>query len=118
GRDEAERAAAVLERGDRAALMAALEELREALVPVHDAQADWAWGLLSTLRDGLGEGRIDEVFRVTQGQWVSERYAALGEMTPQESLELTMEGMRGHFTGPGRRGRVDVSDEGDRFVLS
>jgi hypothetical protein len=58
------------------------------------------------------------VFRVTQGNWVSERYAALGEMTPQESLELTIEGMRGHFTGPGRRGRIDVADEVDRWVLS
>ena len=116
--DEAQAARAALARGARAELEAALRELREAAMAVHDAQADWAWGLLSSLRDGLGEERMDEVFRVTQGRWVSERYAALGEMTPQESLELTIEGMRGHFTGPGRRGRIDVVDEGDRFVLS
>jgi hypothetical protein len=117
-RDEAERARTALARGARAELEAALHEMWEAAVAVHDAQADWAWGLLSSLRDGLGEERMDEVFRVTQGRWVSERYAALGEMTPQESLELTIEGMRGHFTGPGRRGRIDVADEGDRWVLS
>jgi hypothetical protein len=70
------------------------------------------------LRDGLGEERMDEVFRVTQGRWVSERYAALADMTPQESFELTIEGMRGHFTGPGRRGRIEVTDEDDRWVLS
>src|SRR5207244_10650660 len=110
-------AAASLGRGDRGVLEAALHALREATLRVHDAQADWAWGLLSSLRDGLGEDRMDEVFRVTQGRWVSERYAALGEMTPQESLELAIEGMRGHFTGPGRRGPIDVADEGDRWVL-
>jgi hypothetical protein len=118
GAADAERASAALARGDSAEFEAALDEYREAALTLHDAQADWAWGLLSILRDGLGEERMDDVFRVTQGQWVSERYAALGEMTPQESLELTIEGMRGHFTGPGRAGRIDVADEDDRWVLS
>jgi hypothetical protein len=115
GRADAERA---LEGGDTAAFQSALAARRDAALTVHDAQADWAWGLLSSLSDGLGEERMDEVFRVTQGQWVSERYAALGEMTPQESLELTIEGMRGHFTGPARAGRVDVAEEDDRWILS
>jgi fatty acid amide hydrolase 2 len=44
--DARERAAAALERGDRAGLEAALHELRQATVRVHAAQADWAWGLL------------------------------------------------------------------------
>ena len=118
GHADAERAIAALERGDRTEFEAALEARREAALTVHDAQADWAWGVLSSLRDGLGEERMDEVFRVTQGKWVSERYAALGEMTPQESLELTIEGMRGHFTGPARAGRVDVAEEDDRWILS
>ena len=118
GRAEGERAAAALERGDTAEFEAAIDAQREAAMTIHDAQADWAWGLLSSLRDGLGEEQMDDVFRVTQGKWVSERYAALGEMTPQESLELTIEGMRGHFTGPGRAGRVDVTEEDDRWVLS
>jgi hypothetical protein len=118
GRADVERAVAALERGDRAAFQSGLEAQREAALTVHDAEADWAWGLLSVLRDGLGEERMDDVFRVTQGRWVSERYAALGEMTPQESLELTIEGMRGHFTGPARAGRIDVADEDDRWILS
>jgi hypothetical protein len=118
GHADAERAIAALERGDRTEFEAALEARREAALTVHDAQADWVWGVLSSLRDGLGEERMDEVFRVTQGKWVSERYAALGEMTPQESLELTIEGMRGHFTGPARAGRVDVAEEDDRWILS
>src|SRR5512133_2494734 len=117
GNADAERASAALERGDRAEFEAALRAQREAALSLHDAQADWAWGLLSSLRDALGEGRMDDVFRVTQGEWLAERYAALGEMTAQESLELTIEGMRGHFTGPGRAGRVDVDEEDDRWIL-
>jgi hypothetical protein len=118
GQAEAARASAAIARGDLAGFEAALLSLREPTLAAHDAQADWAWGLLSSLRDGLGEARMDEVFRVTQGNWVSARYAALGTMTPQESLELTIEGMRGHFTGPSRRGQVDVVEEEDRWILS
>ena len=118
GHGDADEAIEALERGDMTGFARALAAQREVALTVHDAQADWAWGLLSSLRDGLGEERMDDVFRVTQGQWVSERYAALGEMTPQESLELTIEGMRGHFTGPARAGRIDVAEEDDRWILS
>ncbi len=118
GHGDADEAIESLERGDMTGFARALAAQREVALTVHDAQADWAWGLLSSLRDGLGEERMDEVFRVTQGQWVSERYAALGEMTPHESLELTIEGMRGHFTGPARAGRIDVAEEDDRWILS
>ena len=55
GHAHTERASAALEHGDRAEFEAALREQREAALTLHDAQADWAWGLLSSLRNGLGE---------------------------------------------------------------
>jgi hypothetical protein len=100
------------------ALEDTLSRLKEAELAVHDVQADWCWGLLTVFRDALGEERMEEVLRVTEEPWLRERYARFAEMTPQESLELTIEGMRGHFTGPGRAGAVDVRDEEDRWVLS
>jgi hypothetical protein len=118
GRAEAERAAAAAHALDRDALEDALARLKEAGLAVHDAQADWCWGLLTVFRDSLGEERMEETLRVTQEPWLRERYARFAEMTPQESLELTIEGMRGHFTGPGRAGTVDVRDEENRWVLS
>jgi hypothetical protein len=117
-RAHAERAAAAVRAGDVPALEEALSQLKEAHIGVHDAQADWCWALLTVFRDALGEDRVEEVLRVTQAPWLAERYARFAEMTPQESLELTVEGMRGHLTGPARSGSVEVEDKGDRWVLS
>src|SRR5206468_1027037 len=108
---ELDRALAAIDAGSTGELEAALDELTEAHVPVHDAQADWCWALLTVLRDALGEDAMDEVFRVTQGTWVTERYASLAEMTPEESFQLTIEGMRGHRCGRGREGSIDVAED-------
>jgi hypothetical protein len=118
GRAEAERAAAAVQAQDVPKLEEALAALKESQMTIHDAQADWCWGLLTVFRDALGEERTEEVLRVTQAPWLAERYARFAEMSPQESLELTIEGMRGHFTGPSRSGSIGVEDKGDRWVLS
>ena len=118
GKAEAERVAATVRAGDVPGVGRALAALKEAQLTVHDAQADWCWGLLTLLRDALGEERTEEVLRVTQAPWLAERYARFADMSAQESLELTVEGMRGHFTGPSRSGSVGVEDKGDRWVLS
>jgi hypothetical protein len=112
---EALRAAA---EGSRDELEAALATLRDAHTDVHDAQADWCWGLLTLFRDALGEERMDEVFRVTQGKWLAERYARYDTMTPEESFQLTIEGMRGHYCGRLRDGRVDVLEDDEKWVMS
>jgi hypothetical protein len=94
-----------------------LDALREARRTVHDNQADWSWGLLTLFRGALGEAPMGEVMRATMEPWLRERYTALGTMTPRELFELTIEGMRGHYVGPGRTGAVDVRDEPDRWVM-
>jgi hypothetical protein len=118
GREHAERAASAARALDDDAVEEAMSLLTEAQLAVHDAQADWCWGLLTVFRDALGEERMEEALRVTQAPWLAKRYARIAEMTPKESLELTIEGMRGHFTGPGRTGTIDVREEDDRWVLS
>jgi hypothetical protein len=118
GRAEVAAAGEAVRLGDAAAVERALAALREAQMGVHDLQADWCWGLLTVFRDALGEERVEEVLRITQAPWLAERYARYADMTPEESLQLTVEGMRGHLTGPGRKGTVDVRDAGDRWVLS
>jgi hypothetical protein len=115
---EHEHAAAALAADDRTDFEAALVSLREAGRVVHDAQADWSWGLLTVFRDVLGEDSMDEVFRETQGRWLAERYEKIAEMSPLESLELTIEGMRGHYSGRGRGGWVEVAEDDEKWVLS
>ena len=47
------------------------------------------------------------------------RYELWAQMSPEERLQLSVEGMRGgHLSGPRHRGDVGVSDEGDRYVMS
>lgn len=101
-----------------AELDAALFEVSEAHLSVHDVQADWCWGLLTILSELLGEDAMDDVFRETQGRWVRERYATLGEMSSAELLQLTVEGMRGHHGGKSRDGSVAIHEDETKWVLS
>jgi hypothetical protein len=118
GEKEAAAGKLAVDRGSDSELAVVVAELRDKCRAVHDAQADWCWGLLTILRDALGEDAMDEVFRVTQGAWVSERYAALAEMTPEESFQLTIEGMRGHHCGRLRDGHIDVVEDDEKWVMS
>jgi len=114
---EKARAAVAVRAGDVPAGRTALDALREVRIAVHDNQADWSWALLTLLQEALGEAAMGDAMRATMEPWLRERYAALGTMTPREIFELTIEGMRGHYVGPGRTGDVIVRDEPDRWVM-
>ena len=114
---EIARAEAALAGADPMAVKAALDELWNAYISVHDNQADWSWALLTILQEALGEAAMGEAMRATMEPWLRERYASLGSMTPGEIFQLTIEGMRAHYVGPGRSGEVVVHDEPDRWVM-
>lgn len=102
---------------DPAMLAADLDALWDAYIEVHDNQADWSWALLTVLQEAVGEAAMGQVMRDTMEPWLRERYASLGSMTPEEIFQLTIEGMRAHYVGPGRSGEVIVHDEPDRWVM-
>lgn len=85
---------------------------------IHDVICDWAWALLSVMMRTWGEAILGEVLRVTEEPWVTVRYEKIRELSVANSLQLTIEGMRGHFSGPNRVGGISVAEEVDRFVLS
>ena len=85
---------------------------------IHDVICDWAWALLSVMIRTWGEAVLGEVLRVTEEPWVTVRYEKVREMSVADSLRLTIEGMRGHFSGPSRMGGISVAEEDDRYVLS
>ena len=116
GSEAAGRARAALERCDVAEFDAAFSAMLATQREVVDAQTDWAWGLLTVLRDALGEERLGEVLTTTQSHIV-DRYKGY-DMPVEELVALTVEGMRAIHTGPDRSGRVDVMEEADRWVLS
>ena len=84
---------------------------------IHDVMCDWAWALLTCLAAEWGEASLGEILRVTEEPWVTVRYEKLREMGVVDSLRLTIEGMRGHFSGPGRAGTISVVEEADRYLL-
>ncbi len=112
---------AIIERALRAADSGEFNRLLDTYVSearlIHDVLCDWAWALLTFLARTWGESVLDEVLRVTEAPWVTARYEKLRDMNLNDSLQLTIEGMRGHFSGPNRAGTIDVIEEPDRYVL-
>jgi hypothetical protein len=111
-----------VDRAIEAGKVAEFNRLLDARLPqawlMHDLQADWSWALLTLFAKEWGEEILDEVLRVTEEPWVTTRYAKLKDMNQEQAFQLTIEGMRGHFTGPGRVGQIIVTDEPDRWVMS
>jgi hypothetical protein len=109
---------AAIQGGDAAAVGRLLDAHVEEARVIHDVLCDWAWGLLTVIARTWGEAVLGEVLRVTEEPWVTVRYAKIRDLSVEDSLRLTVEGMRGHFSGPGRRGEISVVEEVDRYVLS
>lgn len=85
---------------------------------VHDAQADWVWGLLTMLHDETGEAAMGEALRTTIESWYVERYRSIGEMSARQLFELAIEGMRGHCAGSRHDGEVEVDEDDEKWVMS
>ncbi len=85
---------------------------------IHDVLCDWAWALLTVIARTWGEAVLGDVLRVTEEPWVTVRYEKVRKLSVLDALRLTVEGMRGHFSGPERRGEISVVEEADRYVLS
>lgn len=87
----------------------------------HDLLTDWTWGLLTAVQEVLGEDAVEQVITETvQGPLIEGRtsFDALRTYTPEEIVQLSVETMRGHFSGPRHLGDVEVTEEPDRYVLS
>jgi hypothetical protein len=111
------RALAACADGDPLAARQATELMRVRYATLHDALVAWIQELLSELARREGdEAVLGEVERAYERLW-RPRYAAWDEMTALERLQLSVEGMRGHLSGPGRRGDVGILEEPDRFVM-
>jgi hypothetical protein len=112
--------AAVLEacaRQDADAARARLELLRVRVAAVHDQLVWWIQQLLSDMVEQHGEDSVRDVVLRTYDVLWKVRYAEWNLMTPEERLQISVEGMRGHLSGPRHRGDVGILDEGDRLTM-
>jgi hypothetical protein len=85
---------------------------------VHEVYCDWCWALLTRIRDTFGEADYGRAMRATMEDWVTVRYKDMLDMSPEELLQLTVEGLRGEFFGPELLGDIEITEEEDRYVLA
>jgi hypothetical protein len=107
-----------IDRGDGDGAKALLESFRREQQIIQDIYVDWIWAMLTWVQGRLGEPDVERIMRETLGSWAGERYANYLDLSFEERVALTVEGMRGHLSGPGRLGNVEVSDEGNRVVVA
>lgn len=113
-----DRALETLQRGDRAAAADWLDKMRLEFKNPHELLVACVQDMLTYCAATWGEEAVLETILHTHQAIWGDRYAAWDRMTPWEKVALTVEGMRGgHFSGPRRRGDVQVREEEDRFVI-
>jgi hypothetical protein len=119
GAGDLERALRAIASRDGDAAAAAVELMRVRWAAQHDGLVAWIQALLAEVARTFGEEAVLAVVtRAYEHIW-KPRYELWGKMSPEERLQLSVEGMRGgHLSGPRHRGDVGVSDEGDRYVMS
>lgn len=105
-------------RQDAGTAAARLELMRVRVAAVHDQLVWWIHHLLADAAAERGDDAVREIVELTYERLWRVRYQAWGAMTPLERLQLSVEGMRGHLSGPRHRGEVGLSDEPDRYTMT
>ena len=99
------------------------EHLRESWRQLHDRWVDLLSGLMTLAAESGGETALEEMYRFALEPYIEERYSVYDlrersyEETLQRNLYTSFEAMRGHLSGPGRRGEIDFEELDDRWVL-
>lgn len=103
---------------DREAARRGIDEVMVRNRLVHEIYCDWCWALLTHIRDTFGEENYGRAMRATMEDWIAVRYKDMLDMSAEELLQLTVEGLRGEFFGSELLGDVEVTEEDDRYVLA
>jgi len=89
----------------------------------HDRDVDHIAGLMNQVVSRYGEAAIGPMYDHILLPWFTTRYSEFDvDKHPwEEALRVNMmvafEAMRGHLSGPGRRGDVEIEDLPDRYVM-
>lgn len=119
GRGDLDRARIAMDEHRAIDAAAAIELMRVRWAAQHDGLVVWIQELLTEIARTFGEDAVRESVTLAYEHLWKPRYERWAAMTPEERLQLSVEGMRGgHLSGPRHRGDVGVSDEGDRYVMS
>ena len=101
---------------------AELEQARQLWRVTHDRKCDWVYGLVDVAAKQIGESCIGELWDALMAPMYAYyvRYDVDNNPWPR-SFDLLMhyalEGLRGHLSGPGRLGTIEVFEEEDRWGM-
>ncbi len=102
---------------------AQLEEARLSWRDTHDRACDWVYGLQDAVVRHLGEACIGPLWDELMAPMYEtyDRYDTARNPWPQSIRRLVLvaaESLRGHLSGPGRMGDIEITEEADRWLLS
>lgn len=103
---------------------AELESVLEDWRRLHDRHADVMAGVLAYVARKFGEDALDSCYRSVLEPYIQERYMVFDVRlrpyadTLVRNLYISLEAMRAHLVGPGRRGNVGLQEFEDRWELS
>ncbi|CAN5827005.1 hypothetical protein BH23CHL8_BH23CHL8_19630 [soil metagenome] len=118
GAGDLTRALQAIGRGEAGPAAAAIELMRVRWAAQHDGLVVWVQHLLAEIAQTFGEDAVRESVTLAYEHIWRPRYELWTRMSPEERLQLSVEGMRGgHLSGPRHRGDVGIVDEGDRFIM-
>ena len=108
--------------GDAARAAARLEAARLSWRDTHDRACDWVYGLQDAVVRHLGEARIGPLWDELMAPMYEtyDRYDTAVTPWPQSIRRLVLvaaESLRGHLSGPGRMGDIEISEEPERWVM-
>lgn len=103
--------------GDLELAKTRLEYARKEWEVVHDMYVKWSWSFFSYIDKTQGSEGLERAYRAILGSYYKDRYDKVMAASPETQLQLSLEGLRGHLMGAGRRGEVPVTDEGKRWRI-
>ncbi len=107
-----------IERGDREQALALADYLFLEGKGVHDGPGDVIYAMLDWIARNQGEEGIPEALRFARQILAHGQFALAANLTQADFLKLYAEYMRGHRSGPGELGDIEIWEEDDRWVLS
>ncbi len=117
GAGDLDAALAAVRAGDVEEAVRRTELMRVRIAAVHDLLVWWVQHLLTDLAEQRGEDAVLAVVVTTYDSLWAKRYEQWPEMTALERLQLSVEGMRGHLSGPGHRGDVGIEEDDRAFRM-
>jgi len=108
--------------GESDLALARLEAARRVWLDHHDRFCDRIGELISAVARHLGEGAVEAFWDEAMARWYPnyDRFdldRQAWDKSARQLLHMAVLALRGHLTGPGRRGDIVILDEGECWAL-